>query len=289
MIDPTATSTPPWHFKGQGWIFLLSPISSNSSQSLQRFVDHNGTNGQFTGGPGSLSLYHYTDSPFGPYDELSYSPGSYEYLKLRNSRSNANRIRKSYVSCSQNDVRMIRSQYGIPAEQVQFRWQFPTEGQCIVQITLPTGEHIIEMLFQQTAMPEVTINSMSILSPALDFAKLMPIVQPLLDGNQVPIPRGLEPYSPLLQSAPLLKSYTSIQASSGVATLVRAITNAQLFPPIEQSGVSRYGLILTDMEMTLSTPEIVLDVPRPRERRNHRTCCAVISNWINPLIFRELR
>jgi hypothetical protein len=272
-------------------MFLLAPISASSPTSVRRFSDHPRTKGELVGGSGSLTLCRYTESPFGPYDELSYSPGWYEYLNIRNVRpsATAKRITKSYVSCSENDLRLIRVHYGIPAEQAKFNWNLSgTEDgteQVTVRITLPDDEQVIQLTLTQSSFPTFTINSASLVSNAIDLAKLMPIVQPLLDGNQVPVPQSLSPNSPLLESAPLLKMYTSIQGSSGFATL-QAVTNPRFFPPIEEAGVSRYGLVLTQMVMTLNAPEIVLDVVSPGERRKWRTCI-VISNWINSIVFRK--
>jgi hypothetical protein len=288
MIDPTPLPSPlPWPFKGQGWVFLLSPICSSPSGRPRPSAYHPGTKGQLVGGPGSLNLYRYTDSPFGPYDELSYSPGWYEYLGSPGTKrtSKASRITKSYVSCSDRSISIIRKDCGIPAERAEFAWYSPRPGEVIVNITLPNGQHVTELLLQQTSFPIFTINSRSIMTDNLDLARYAPIVQPLLDGNQVPAPREIEPYSLLLASAPLLKSYTSVYGSSGIAKLVRAVTNAEFFPVIEEAGISRYGLALTEMDMILHPVEVVLDVIRPKERGWQRS--GTIWDWFKSVIFEK--
>ena len=289
MIDQS-NSSPFGTFKGHGWIFLLEPLSASSPASIRHFADHPGTTGQLVGGPGTLCLYRYYESPFGAYDELSYSPGWYEYLNIQNSRpsATAKRITKSYISCSENDMHMIRSNYGIPAEQAVFHWKAIGPDQVTAEITLRHGERIIELTFKQSSLPVFTINSASLISNAVDFAKLVPIVQPLLDGNQVPIPQNLSPNSPLLHSAPLLKFCTSICGNARLATLLRAETNAQLFPPIEAGRVSRYGLELMEVMMTLNAPEVVLDVVSPRERSPWQIYL-VISNLINSIVFGRIQ
>lgn len=289
MLDYSSRS-PFGTFKGQGWIFLLSPITASSPASIRKFTNQLGTTGQLVGGAGALYLYRYSESPFGAYDELSYSPGWYEYLNIRKHwpNSSAKRITKSYVSCSDNDVHMIRSSYGIPAEQAKFKWEVSGTEEVTVKITLPNGERIGEFTFKQISIPTFTINSTSLISNAIDFAKLVPIVQPLLDGNQVPVPQNLSPHSPLLESAPLLKMYTSLQATSGLATLTQAVTNSRRFPPIGEVGVSRYGLVLTELVMTTNPPEVVLDVVSPKERRTSRVY-EIISNWIEAIIFGKTR
>ena len=289
MIDQS-NSSPFGTFKGHGWIFLLEPVSPSSPASIRDFADHPGTTGQLVGGPGTLCLYRYQESPFGAYDELSYSPGWYEYLNIQNSRpsATAKRVTKSYVSCSENDVHMIRSSYGIPTAQAIFHWKAIGPDLVTVEITLRDGERVTELTFKQSSLPIFTINSASLISNAVDFAKLIPMVQPLLDGNQVPIPQNLSPNSPLLHSAPLLKLCTSIRGNARLATLLRADTNAHLFPPIEASRVSRYGLELMEMVMTLNAPEVVLDVVSPRERRTWQIY-SVISNFINSIVFRKIQ
>lgn len=293
MIDPTPLPSPlPWPFKGQGWVFLLAPIPSSVGSIHNRFADHPGTKGRLVGGTGSLSLYRYADSPFGPYDELSYSPGWYEYLDSPSAKrlSKASRITKSYVSCNDRNISIIRKECAIPAEPAEFAWYSPRPGEVIVNVTLPNGQHVIELLLQQTSFPIFTINSKSLMSDNLDLARYAPIVQPLLDGNQVPAPREIEPYSPLLESAPLLKSYTSVYGTSGIAKLVRAVTNGQLFPVIEEAGVSRYGWMLTEMEMTVCPAIVVLDVIGPNKGRNTRSRrCAAIREWVTSVIFEKLR
>jgi hypothetical protein len=288
MIDQS-NSSPFGTFKGHGWIFLLEPVSSSTPASIRQFADHPGTTGQLVGGPGTLSLYRYHESPFGAYDKLSYSPGWYEYLNIQNWRpsATAKRITKSYVSCNENDMRMIRSNYGIPATQAIFHWKAIGPDQVSAEITLRHGERVIELTFKQSSLPIFTVNSASLILNAVDFAKLVPIVQPLLDGNQVPIPQNLSPSSPLLYSAPLLKLCTSVRGDAKVTTLLRADTNAHLFPPIEDGRVSRYGLELTEIVMTLNAPEVVLDVVSPRERRTWQTYL-VVSNWINSIVFGKI-
>jgi hypothetical protein len=182
---------------------------------------------------------------------------------------------------------MIRSSYGIPAEQAQFNWTTSDTHEITVEVTLPNGERIAEFTFKQIGYTRFTINSASIISDAIDLAKLVPIVQPLLDGNQVPVPQHLSPNSPLLGSAPLLQMYTSIHAKSRLVTITRAITNPRRFPPIGKIGVSRYGLMLTEMEMTLNPPEIVLDVVKPRERRSYQIF-GIISSLIKTIVFTKI-
>lgn len=288
MLDPHPIPPPPWSFKGHGWTFVLAPLFPSSPASILPFADHPGTTGRLIGKRGTLSLYRYTDSPIGPYDEISYSPGSYQYMEINHRHpSDAQRVTKSYVSCAENGVLAIRRNWGIPVEQGEFTWRLSTTGKTTVTIRLPSGEHITELSFQQTSFPTFTVNSKSILSDSFDLGRLFPLVQPLLDGVKVSPPAMLEPYSPLLQSAPLLKTYTSVEARTCIARMVHATTNPELFPPVEDIGVGRIGLELVEMDMTLAAPSIVLDVVRPSERKKTSRVCGILSSWIVVIFFQR--
>jgi len=285
MIDQT-TPSPFGPYKGQGWVVFLSSLTSSSPHAICHFAEHPTTKGRLVGGPGFLSLYRYYESPFGPYDELSYSPGWYEYLNICDGPypKSAKRITKSFVSCNDAQIARIRYDLGIPAERAQFTWNsFPT-GEVAVQVTLPNGVQIIDLIMKRTSFPSFTINSVSLISDWLDVAKLSPIVQPLLDGRQVPVLPNIDPHSPLLTCAPLLKAHTTIRGESGIATLVRAATNRDVFPPIEEAGVSRYGFALMDVEMIVNPPEIVLDVVTPGEYSSG-SVWRFFTNWFKGFIF----
>jgi hypothetical protein len=289
MLDPSPVPSPPWLFKGHGWVFFLSPQSPSITNP---FVDHPGTNGQLHGGPGCLTLYRYTSSPFGPYDELSFSPGWFPYLSPPSTTPyRASRITKSYVSCNGRGIGHIRKELGIPVEPAMFAWYAPPQsgGELIVNISKPDGQHILELLFSQTSLSRFTINSKSLVSDSIDLGRWACIVQPLVDGNTVSVPRGLE-YTPLLERAPLLKSWSSVTGEGAVVRMKKAVSNAALFPRIEDIGVARWGICLIDMEMVVHPAEVVLDVPplqHPRDPRRLRGCIRLLS-WINGLIFQKV-
>jgi len=285
MIDQT-TPSPFGAYRGQGWVVFLSSVTASTCAAIRHFAEHPTTKGRLVGGPGFLSLYRYYESPFGPYDELSYSPGWYEYLNDgdRSYPASAKRITKSYVSCNDVQIAKIRYEMGIPAERAQFKWNSLPSGEVAVQVTLPNGLQVIDLIMKRTSLPSFTINSTSLISDWLDLAKLSPVVQPLLDGRQVPVLPDLAPNSPLLTCAPLLKSHTSIRGESGLATLVRAGTNRDVFPPIEETGVSRYGFALMEFEMIVGPPEIVLDVVNPGDYASG-SVWRFFSNWLKGFIF----
>ena len=281
------TVSPFGQFKGHGWVFLLAPVSALSRPAITRFADHPGTNGSLVGGAGTLSLMRYSESPFGEYDEISYSPGSYEYLNIHNVRpeASARRITKCYVSCSADKISLIRASYGIPAEQAHFTWTQTERHEVTTEISLPDGEFIIQLTLARASLTSFTINTTSLMSNSIDLGKLFPIAQPLQDGIQVTIPRVMDPYSPLLESAPLLKWYSSIYGIGAACKIIRSSTNPVYFPPVEQARVSKLGLVLTDMVMTLKEPNIVVDVLTPGERRRRR---CTIAGWLEGIIYRDI-
>jgi len=291
MLDPSPVPSPPWSFKGHGWIFFLSPQSMSRS-SPQPFVDHPGTNGPFVAtGPGCLTLYRYTSSPFGPYDEISFSPGWYPYLSPPStSPYRSARITKSYVSCGSRGIGHLRTELGVPVEPAVFAWYAPPlSGEVIVNISKPDGQHIIELLLSQTSLSRFTVNSKSSLSDSIDLGRWGCIVQPLLDGNTASVPRGLES-TPLLERAPLLKSWSSVTGEGAIVKMKRAVSNATLFPRIEDIGVARWGIYLMNMDMVVHPAEVVLDVPSQQHARDQgrsRGCIRVLS-WINGLLFQKV-
>src|SRR5579859_1884032 len=289
MIDPLPVPSPPWSFKGHGWIFLLSPYTPSMSSGV---VDHPGTNGHGLRGHGCLTLYRYTSSPFGPYDELSFSPGWYPYLSPPStSPYRSSRITKSYVSCGDRGIGYIRKELGIPVEPAKFAWYAPPmSGEVIVNISKSDGQHILELLLSQASLTRFTINSKSLLSDSIDLGRVGCIVQPLLDGNTASVPRGLED-TPLLERAPLLKSWSSVTGEGALVKMKRAVSNAVLFPRIEDIGVARWGVFLIGMEMIVHPPEVVLDVAPPQHSNDvwrSRGCIRLLS-WFNGLIFEKVR
>jgi hypothetical protein len=281
MFDPPSVQSPPWHFKGQGWIFLLSCADSNAT-----------TDGAAPPvcGPASLSLYRYTESPFGAYDELSYSPGWYEYATSRHpeKRSKARRVTRSFVSCRDRDLTALRQHLGIPVVPARFRWHVvgPTEF-CVQVIPSPGNAMVVDLNIALVSCPTVTTNTRSILCSALDFGRLAPIVQPLLDGKRVSIPESIDPWSPLLESAPMIKSYASVGGSTTLVQVTRIVMNKSILPSHRSIKMSKLGVAFTEMEMTISEPEIVLDVV-PSEPRTRSAIYAAISSWLKAISFKSV-
>src|SRR5579862_6252472 len=248
----------PWVYKGQAWIFLLS-LSDGLGKLISHIADHDAASGALLGGPGTLSLYHYTDSPLGVYDELSFSPGWYGYMSHDQPqvRSSAKRITKTYVSCGNQEISVLRRNWGLPAERAIFDWRIINPNEFSVSITLPNGVKVIEMTIHPKTSLIFNLNT-SNTSEAFDLARLVPIVQPALDGYNPPLPP--QEGSHIHQELPvMLKSYISLKGTTTLVKLKKVISNRQVFPPIEELQVLMWGIAISPMEMTVREAGLVID------------------------------
>ncbi|MBS0616620.1 MAG: acetoacetate decarboxylase [Spirochaetes bacterium] len=105
----------PWHLEGSGVIIFFPAHKANVLASP--FVGDAENAAGFQGGVGAVMLVRYTDAPCGPYDELLYIPGFFEF-KNRNYL----RITKIYVS-SPASVEWGRKNWAIPKELAVFDWR----------------------------------------------------------------------------------------------------------------------------------------------------------------------
>lgn len=285
--EPPPPSYPlPWVYKGQAWIFLLS-LSDQFGRLISHVADHDAAKGQLTGGPGTLSLYHYTDSPIGAYDELSFSPGWYEYMTHAQPQisSTAKRITKSFVTCGDREISILRRNWGLPAERAVFNWTTIAPNEFNVVITLPNGIRVIEMTIQPRQFFTFKLNTVSWTSEAFDLARLVPIVQPALDGYQPPLPPQAGPH-PHSQLPSMLKSYSSLKGETTLVRLKKAVSNPQVFPPIEELHVLKWGLAISPMEMTLREADVVLDTNAPPLIKSR--WYIALSNFIKSIAFEKL-
>ncbi|KAF9457757.1 hypothetical protein BDZ94DRAFT_1240550, partial [Collybia nuda] len=111
----------PWELKGRTWLFILPSLSKTASFPAGFSAPHEAdvltAGGEFVGGPGSIQVVSYTDSPVGPCkptpptpvsiisnavssidDELVYTPGRWKYAD----GSFAFRITRIYVSSKES-------------------------------------------------------------------------------------------------------------------------------------------------------------------------------------------
>lgn len=104
----------PWHLNGKGFIF---PLLANRSYNVDRGFFDEEDRKSYRGGLGSLIFANYESSDVGPYCEILYIPGNFEY-KNRNYK----RITRIFVSSQDASEGGIRN-WAIPKERADFLWQ----------------------------------------------------------------------------------------------------------------------------------------------------------------------
>lgn len=104
----------PWQLEGTG-VIIFFPAHKQNVLSSPYIAEEDKIS--FRGGAGAVMLVHYEKADCGPYDELLYIPGFFEY-KNRNYM----RITKIYVS-SKESVEWGRRNWAIPKELANFDWR----------------------------------------------------------------------------------------------------------------------------------------------------------------------
>jgi len=103
---------PPWNLKGTGYIFLYKFSRSfiEKQSHLPGFLK-----GTFKGGFGALMLIDYKESDAGPYSELLFIPGKFDFCSKK-----FYSITKIFVS-SKESMESGKKNWGIPKELAQFK------------------------------------------------------------------------------------------------------------------------------------------------------------------------
>jgi hypothetical protein len=118
----------PWTLNGQvAYLFIQGSRSAQESFNDNPDPIHS----PFRGGLGMMMLVRYTDSPVGPYDELLFIPGCYEF-----GDTTYYRITQIYVS-SIDSVINGRRNWGVPKKLAVFRW---SDNNTSVKIFLPESD-----------------------------------------------------------------------------------------------------------------------------------------------------
>lgn len=131
----------PWDLHGTGYIMLY--------KFSKDFVKKHGCipdflRGRFAGGFGAVMLVNYESSNAGPYGELLFIPGKFDFREKR-----LNNISKIYVSTMESVVNG-RANWGIPKEKADFKFTpsglnsenivVSTEGRTIAAFEIETGK-----------------------------------------------------------------------------------------------------------------------------------------------------
>ncbi|MCR9144869.1 MAG: acetoacetate decarboxylase family protein [bacterium] len=114
QYDESLHYPPPWDLAGEGFIF---PVFANRDYNLEHGFLSEEDRDAYRGGLGAWMLVNYTTSNVGPYYELLYMPGNFEYQGKRYKR-----VTKIYVS-SQLSVREGIRNWAVPKELADFDWR----------------------------------------------------------------------------------------------------------------------------------------------------------------------
>lgn len=126
---------PPWELQGDGYILLYKfPAVLGGSAG---FVDP-ALQPHFRGGVGAVMFVDYGETPVGPYHELLFIPGFFDWHgQLFPS------ISKIYVS-TQASIVNGRENWRIPKDEARFERYAQGQTERLV-ITLPSGERVVDM------------------------------------------------------------------------------------------------------------------------------------------------
>lgn len=103
----------PWKLQGEGFLF---PLFSKKAYNLESsFMDEEDRK-SYGGGLGALLFVNYSSSDVGPYHEVLYIPGNFEWNGKK-----FKRITRIFVS-SRESVEAGRRNWAIPKEQADFVW-----------------------------------------------------------------------------------------------------------------------------------------------------------------------
>lgn len=147
----------PWSLRGKGYILIY--------KFKRDFVEKYGNvpdflRGHYAGGFGSVMLVDYLQSDAGPYGELLFIPGKFDFKGKK-----LNTISKIYVSSAESVVNG-RANWGIPKEQAQFDFE-----------KLNSREERIRVSFDGILVAEFVIRSGVIPFPVSTKLLPFPLVQ----------------------------------------------------------------------------------------------------------------
>ncbi|KAI1793548.1 hypothetical protein LXA43DRAFT_1001250 [Ganoderma leucocontextum] len=189
----------PWNVKAEAWWFITSighrpdpseslPISyfpAHETELYRTSVQQDA----FRGGRGSITLTRYTDSPIGPFDELSISPGEF----TNPFEDPSHRVTRAYVS-SLPAVVNGRSNWGLPRELAQFIFTPSLDRPDAVEVRVFPAISFEPVSFAETACFAALIKPVSWLPsiPAsLTHFLQVKLFQPPLEASSDPAQDGL--------------------------------------------------------------------------------------------------
>ncbi|RFS16265.1 acetoacetate decarboxylase family protein [Emticicia sp. C21] len=129
-LGPTQIAPPPWKLTGNGYVFLFrfSKVFVQEQGFLDDFQKSAYKHGLL--GLGTVMFLDYTTSNVGPYRELLFVPGKFDFSKASIKTWGVSKI---YVS-SYNSVWNGRENWGIPKELADFNIQKISEREEIIEV-----------------------------------------------------------------------------------------------------------------------------------------------------------
>ncbi len=158
MMESVVPSFPaPWGLQGKGYILIyrFKPEFVEKYGNVPDFLQ-----GHYAGGFGSVMLVDYLQSDAGPYGELLFIPGKFNFNGRR-----LDTISKIYVS-SRESVVNGRANWGIPKQQAEFCFE-----------KLNSREEHIRVSFGGTLVAEFVIRSGRLPFPVNTKLLPFPLVQ----------------------------------------------------------------------------------------------------------------
>lgn len=125
---PAGRAEAPWLLHGRGYAFPLFPLAlpKESTCAHSTYAKDPTNLLKFVGGVGGLVVTDYHDSPVGPYKELVFIPGLYQYHDGTDGKvKKAHGISRIWVD-NEKSVTDGRANWGIPKEYGVFEWREPS-------------------------------------------------------------------------------------------------------------------------------------------------------------------
>jgi hypothetical protein len=187
----------PWNLTGTGYVLLFR---FTDQFCLRKGFIPQSLMGSFRGGLGTVMYVDYSSSNAGPYQELLFIPGRFEF-----SRKKYYSITKIYVS-SRESVEGGKANWGIPKELASF--EKTSEGSGVEKIRVHAeGSPVAELIFR-SCRPSIPVTT------AL-------------------VPSGLRTLAHVRGEHILLTTLES-RGAIAPAHLVECRTETALFPPIDE-------------------------------------------------------
>ncbi|TGK16545.1 acetoacetate decarboxylase [Leptospira kmetyi] len=198
----------PWNLNGEGFLFPLW-AKKDYNREMCFFSDEDSR--QYRGGLGSIMLVNYETSDVGPYYELLYIPGNFEYKG-----ESYKRITRIFVS-SQKSVEEGILNWAIPKERADFTW-----------------------------MKEGNLTKISAYRNGKEFFRVVIATK----GFSFPVSTKILPYT-LLQKAPYgyLQTQFIGKGKGRIAKIQEIWSDEAVFPDVIKGGVFKTGIHSNPFEL----------------------------------------